>query len=60
MPRQKIYGEAKRKTTLTLTETAFRWLESIRSDLKATSISDAIERMARDSNFEVPTQKDNT
>ena len=48
MARPKIYGEEKRKTTLTLTPTAFKWLEEQKILLKANSISDAIERMARE------------
>ena len=47
MARPKIYGEEKRKTTLTLTETAFKWLEEQKDLLGANSISDTIERMAR-------------
>jgi len=47
MPRKKIYGENKIKTTLTLTQTALDWLESKRKDLGATSVSDTIERLAR-------------
>lgn len=49
MPRKKMYGEPKRKTTLTLTETAYQWLEKQQALLNATSLSDAIERMARKS-----------
>ncbi|WP_169216980.1 hypothetical protein [Brasilonema sp. UFV-L1] len=46
--RKKIYGEEKTKTTLTLTQTARDWLEDQRVKLKAVSISDTIERMARE------------
>lgn len=48
MARPTIYDEAKRKTTLTLTPTAFKWLEEQKIRLTANSISDAIERMARE------------
>lgn len=43
-----IYGEAKRRLNLTLTETAIRWLESQQAKLTGSSLSDAIERMARE------------
>jgi hypothetical protein len=48
MPRKKIYGEKKTKLTLTLTQTAKDWLESKQTELKANSLSDTIERMARE------------
>ena len=49
MARKKIYSEAKRRLNLTLTDTAIKWLESRQTQLTASSLSDAIERMARDS-----------
>lgn len=48
MPRKNIYGEKKTKLTLTLTSTAKDWLESKQIELKASSLSDTIERMARE------------
>jgi uncharacterized protein YjiS (DUF1127 family) len=47
MPRKKIYDEPKRRFTMTLTETAISWLEQERKRIGANSLSDAIERMAR-------------
>ena len=47
MPRKKIYGESKRRLTLTLTETAIQWLELEQQRIEAGSLSDVIERMAR-------------
>lgn len=47
MAGKKIYGEAKRKLNLTLTDTAIKWLEAKQTELTANSLSDAIERMAR-------------
>ncbi|MEQ9549481.1 hypothetical protein [Coleofasciculus sp. G3-WIS-01] len=47
MSRKKIYNESKRKLTMTLTETAVRWLEQERERIGANSLSDTIERMAR-------------
>jgi uncharacterized protein YjiS (DUF1127 family) len=49
MPKAKetIYGEGKRRFTMTLTETAIEWLEEQRRVLGANSLSDAVERMAR-------------
>ncbi len=47
MPRKKIYGEPKRRFTVTLTETAIQWLTEQQEKLGANSVSDAIERMAR-------------
>jgi uncharacterized protein YjiS (DUF1127 family) len=49
MPKAKetIYGEGKRRFTMTLTETAIEWLEEQRKVLGANSLSDAVERMAR-------------
>ncbi|WP_446370645.1 hypothetical protein [Coleofasciculus sp. D1-CHI-01] len=47
MPRKKIYGESKRRFTMTLTETALQWLEQKQLELGANSLSDVIERMAR-------------
>jgi len=53
MGRKKIYSENKRRIDLTLTETAVKWLRTKQVELTATSLSDAIERMAREQN-EVP------
>jgi hypothetical protein len=47
MPRKKIYNELKRRFTMTLTETAIQWLEQKQEELGANSLSDVIERMAR-------------
>ena len=47
MARKKIYSEVKRGLNLTLTDTAIKWLESQQTQLTASSLSDAIERMAR-------------
>ena len=47
MPRKKIYNEQKRRFTMTLTETAIKWLEEKQIELGANSLSDVIERMAR-------------
>ena len=47
MPRKKIYDQPKRRFTMTLTETAISWLEQERKRIGANSLSDAIERMAR-------------
>jgi len=52
MSRKKIYGESKRKITMTLTETAVRWLEQERVRIGANSLSDTIERMARNNKGE--------
>ena len=48
MPRKKIYNERKRRFTMTLTETAIKWLEQRQIELSANSLSDVIERMARE------------
>ena len=48
MPRKKIYSEPKRKVNLSLTETATKWLEEKRVQLIASSLSDVIERLARE------------
>jgi hypothetical protein len=48
MGREKIYGEKKGQLTLTLTETAVEWLKAKREEIKATSMSDTIERLARE------------
>ncbi len=48
MPRKKIYNEHKRRFTMTLTETAIKWLEQQQIELGANSLSDVIERMARE------------
>ncbi len=47
MARKKIYDEEKQRFTMTLTKTAIEWLESQRKTLNANSLSDVIERMAR-------------
>jgi uncharacterized protein YjiS (DUF1127 family) len=47
MPSKKNYGEPKRRFTMTLTRTAINWLESQQKTLEANSLSDVIERMAR-------------
>jgi uncharacterized protein YjiS (DUF1127 family) len=48
MARKKIYSESKRRFTMTLTETAIQWLEKRQQELGANSLSDAVERMARE------------
>jgi hypothetical protein len=48
MPRKKIYSEPKRKVNLSLTETATKWLEEKQLQLTASSLSDVIERLARE------------
>ncbi|GFZ91899.1 hypothetical protein CYANOKiyG1_02370 [Okeania sp. KiyG1] len=48
MAGKKIYGESKRRFTMTLTETAIQWLEEKQHQLGANSLSDVIERMARE------------
>lgn len=58
MGRKKIYSEDKRRIDLTLTETAIQWLRTKQVELTARSLSDAIERMAREEN-EVPCLPDN-
>jgi uncharacterized protein (DUF1778 family) len=50
MGRKKIYSESKSKLNLSLTETAIKWLEAKQAQLTARSLSDAIERMAREQN----------
>ena len=47
MPSKKIDGEPNRRFTMTLTRTAINWLESQQKTLEANSLSDVIERMAR-------------
>ena len=54
MARKKIYSESKRRFTMTLTQTAINWLEQKQLDMKAGSLSDVIERMARS---ELPNQE---
>lgn len=49
MARKKIYSETKRRLSLTLTDTAIKWLTVQQALLTASSLSDAIERMARES-----------
>jgi hypothetical protein len=48
MARKKIYSESKRRFTMTLTETAIQWLEDKQIEMQAGSLSDVIERMARE------------
>ncbi|BAZ21994.1 hypothetical protein NIES4073_28750 [Kalymmatonema gypsitolerans NIES-4073] len=48
MAGKKIYNESKRRFTMTLTETAIQWLEEKQAELSANSLSDVIERMARE------------
>ncbi len=48
MAGKKIYNESKRRFTMTLTETAIQWLEQKQIELSANSLSDVIERMARE------------
>ncbi|GAB1537971.1 hypothetical protein NUACC21_06270 [Scytonema sp. NUACC21] len=48
MAGKKIYNESKRRFTMTLTETAIKWLEEKQLELGANSLSDVIERMARE------------
>lgn len=43
-----IYNESKRRFTMTLTQTAIQWLEQKQIELGANSLSDVIERMARE------------
>lgn len=47
MPAKKIYNEPKRRFTMTLTETAIEWLESMKEEMGANSLSDVVERLAR-------------
>lgn len=47
MPAKKIYNESKRRFTMTLTETAIEWLESMKQEMGANSLSDVVERLAR-------------
>ena len=47
MPARKIYNESKRRFTMTLTETAIEWLESKKLEIGANSLSDVVERLAR-------------
>ena len=48
MARKKIYSETKVRLSLSLTETAIKWLEVKQAQLTASSLSDVIERMARE------------
>jgi uncharacterized protein YjiS (DUF1127 family) len=48
MSGKKIYGETKRRFTMTLTETAIQWLEKKQEELGANSLSDVVERLARE------------
>lgn len=48
MVRKKIYSESKRRFTMTLTNTAILWLEQKQLSMQAGSLSDVIERMARE------------
>lgn len=47
MPRNN-YNEPKQKKYFTLTETAINWLRGKQHELKADSLSDTIERLARE------------
>ena len=47
MSRKKIYNESKRQVTMTLTETAIRWLEQEKESIGANSLSDTIEHSAK-------------
>lgn len=47
MAGKKIYNESKRRFTMTLTDTAIKWLEDKQLEIGANSLSDVIERMAR-------------
>ena len=42
-----IYNEPLRRFTMTLTETAISWLESMKGEMGANSLSDVVERLAR-------------
>jgi hypothetical protein len=48
MSRKKIYNEPKRRFTMTLTETAIKWLEQKQQEIGANSLSDVVERIARE------------
>lgn len=48
MAGKKIYNELKRRFTMTLTPTAIKWLEQKQLEIGANSLSDVIERMARE------------
>jgi uncharacterized protein (DUF1778 family) len=48
MAGKKIYGEKKKQISLSLTKTAVKWLEAKQAQLTARSLSDVIERMARE------------
>lgn len=48
MPRKKMYSEPKARLSLSLTETATKWLEAKQVELTASSLSDVIERLARE------------
>jgi hypothetical protein len=50
MAGKKIYGEEKKQISLSLTKTAVKWLETKKVELTARSLSDVIERMAREQN----------
>lgn len=47
MARPSIYSEPKGSVNYTLTATARKWLEAKKEELGANSVSDTIERMAR-------------
>jgi uncharacterized protein (DUF1778 family) len=61
MAGKKIYGEKKTQISLTLTQTAVKWLETRKNQLTARSLSDAIERMAREPNeaLDLPSDEQN-
>ncbi len=48
MARKKIYDEEKKRFTMTLTETAISWLEKKKEETGANSLSEVVERMARE------------
>lgn len=47
MVRPRIYKESKKRISLFLTDTARHWLEEMKKEAGADSLSDVIEKMAR-------------
>ena len=47
MAGKNIYNQPKRRFTMTLTESAISWLESMKGEMGANSLSDVVERLAR-------------
>ena len=47
MPRPRDYQEPKRRLEVSITKTALDWLETQKEALDAKSISDTVERLAR-------------